>query len=126
MGLLARIYYPEGYSMHKSRGFTLIELLVVISIIALLLAVLMPALQRVKKQAQTVACHSNLKQWGLYFSMYTQDNNGNFQEGWWSGKDYRGTWVAILRPYYKDSNLLLCPVATRPEILLTPRDRSGA
>ena len=93
--------------MHRLRGFTLIELLVVISIIALLLAVLMSALQRVKKQAQTVACQSNLKQWGLFFSMYTQDNDGNFHEGWWSGKDYSDTWVAILRPYYKDSKLLL-------------------
>ena len=100
--------------MHKSKGFTLIELLVVISIIALLLALLMPALQQVKKQAQAVACQSNLKQWSLYFSMYTQDNNGNFHEGWWSGKDYSDTWVAILRPYFKDSKLLLCPVATKP------------
>ena len=101
--------------MHKPKGFTLIELLVVISIIALLLAVLMPTLQRVKKQAQTVACQSNLKQWALFFSAYTQDNDGNFQEGWWPGKkDFRDTWVAILRPYYKDSKVLLCPVATKP------------
>jgi len=47
--------------MHKRDGFTLIELLVVISIIALLLAILMPSLQRVKKQAQAVACMSNIK-----------------------------------------------------------------
>ena len=101
--------------MRKSRGFTLIELLVVISVIALLLSILLPALQKVKQHARTVACLSNLKQWGLYFSMYTDDNNGNFQEGWWTGKDYAGTWVAILRPYYKGSeDVLCCPTAVKP------------
>jgi prepilin-type N-terminal cleavage/methylation domain-containing protein len=59
--------------MRKNRGFTLIELLMVISIIALLLALLMPALQRVKHQAKAVACQSNLRQWGLCFNMYTDD-----------------------------------------------------
>jgi len=62
-----------------------------------------------------VACLSNLKQWGLYFSMYTGDNNDYFQHGWWSGQDYRGTSVAVLRPYYEGSeDLLCCPTATRP------------
>ena len=55
--------------MYRRRGFTLIELLVVIAIIALLLAILMPALQRVKGQARSVACLAKLKQWGLFFSM---------------------------------------------------------
>jgi len=47
--------------MRKPQGFTLIELLVVIAVIALLLAILMPALQRIKKQAKTIACQSNLR-----------------------------------------------------------------
>ncbi|MHC4595325.1 MAG: type II secretion system protein [Planctomycetota bacterium] len=59
-----------------SKGFTLIELLVVIAIIALLMAILMPALQRVKKQARSVACLSKLKQWGMFFAMYAEDYSG--------------------------------------------------
>ena len=59
--------------MHKALGFTLIELLVVIAIIALLLAILMPALQRVKKQAQGVVSQSNLKQVGAAAFMYAEE-----------------------------------------------------
>jgi len=59
----------------------LIELLVVIAIIALLLAILMPALSRVKRQARTVACQALLKQWGAIWSMYCDDNNGHFSRG---------------------------------------------
>ena len=89
--------------MRKVNGFTLIELLVVIAIIALLMAILMPALQRVKKQAKAVACQSNLHQWAVVFEMYSGQNDGYF----WSGNFNRGgweqyAWVGPLRPYYSD------------------------
>lgn len=73
----------------KRRGaFTLIELLVVISVIAILLAILMPALQRVKKQARNTICQANLKQYGVAGRMYLDDNGYSFP--------YSFTWL------YKD------------------------
>ena len=103
-----------GMTNHEIRstqkGFTLIELLVVISVIALLLAILLPTVQRVRRQAKAVACQSNLHQWGLCFKMYTGDNNGRL----FSDVLDKMYWYKTLRPYYSDSNdLLLCPMATK-------------
>ena len=61
-------------NISKGSAFTLIELLVVIAIIAMLVAILMPALQRVRNQARAVVCQANLKQWGTIFALYTDDN----------------------------------------------------
>jgi prepilin-type N-terminal cleavage/methylation domain-containing protein/prepilin-type processing-associated H-X9-DG protein len=62
-------------SRQKKSGFTLIELLVVIAIIAILAAILFPVFQRVRENARRTACLSNMKQLGLAFTQYNQDND---------------------------------------------------
>jgi prepilin-type N-terminal cleavage/methylation domain-containing protein len=82
------------------RGFTLVELLVVISIIALLLAILMPSLQSARQQGQRVACGANLKSMGLAAMMYENDYKGNPPTiSWNPWNDRTNYWQGQLAPY---------------------------
>jgi prepilin-type N-terminal cleavage/methylation domain-containing protein/prepilin-type processing-associated H-X9-DG protein len=112
--------------MHKRKGFTLIELLVVIAIIAILMAVLMPALQRVKRQARSIICRKNLSQYGIAGRMYLDDNEGRFPYSFtWLCKDFGFVgcgWhdesknlvdnpdrAGEMWPYLKDKQIHICP-----------------
>lgn len=68
------------------RGFTLVELLVVIGIIALLMSILMPALTKAKRQAQAVACMSNVRQIYTAIAMFAQDNKGHLPQPYLVGQ----------------------------------------
>jgi prepilin-type N-terminal cleavage/methylation domain-containing protein/prepilin-type processing-associated H-X9-DG protein len=68
----------------RSRAFTLIELLVVIVIVTLLTAIFLPAIRKTRRQTRAVLCQANLRQWGIVFSLYAEDNQGRFPG---SGKD---------------------------------------
>lgn len=101
-----------GVLMNKKKGFTLIELLVVISIIALLVAILMPSLGRAKKLAQGAVCKSNLKQWGTIWAIYGAENEGKTP---YVAPDIglRIAWIADLYNNYPTDKIVQCPSASK-------------
>ncbi len=118
-------------SRHKQSAFTLVELLVVISIIAVLIALLLPALQSARATVREVTCNASLRQIGLVWRYYTGDHNG----GWplmqwraggsvydkWNTFEKRGLEVA-LDPYYTEE-VVLGKTDTRPIWICPQREQ---
>jgi len=103
----------------RKKGFTLIELLVVIAIIAVLMSILMPALNRAKQLAYDAIDKSNQHQFGVFWMMYTDENDSFFPErgggeAW--GEITMGAWPYVLYSYMEamDENIWLCPAAEVP------------
>jgi len=98
----ARTEKPAQPPRRAGTGFTLVELLVVISIIALLLAILLPAVQQARLVAQNVVCKTHLRQGGQAVLLYAQENNGRLIPGWLFGQtasDPEQYWYGMMNEY---------------------------
>jgi len=100
---------PTGTSTSSAGGFTLIELLVVIAVLAVLIAILTPSLQRARDRAREAVCYVNLRTLAPAFVTYQQDNDGLNPMMYGFGKYWD---THYLKPYLGDATTLRCPANT--------------
>ena len=92
----------------QKKGFTLIELLVVISIIALLLSILMPGLQRAREMAKTIVCSSNQRSLMTVLFLYAGDFD-DYLPNDHESKHSNEAWFTVMEPYFTNRGILHCP-----------------
>jgi prepilin-type N-terminal cleavage/methylation domain-containing protein/prepilin-type processing-associated H-X9-DG protein len=124
----------RGSARRRAPAFTLVELLVVIGIIALLISILLPSLNRAREQAKTVQCLSNVRQMGNAVNMFTSEHQGYLPKAWFNDRPRPGSgtlwnypnantweWSYIVSTYLaKNEGVFRCPSDPQPDATPNP------